>query len=88
MPFIDQQSLYDRVDFEREPGVSWDRPVGSRGTNEAAMGIELAVARCPSDSAGTPLEGYAPTNYVVSVGKIGKGQAPLQDHLTLRDEFV
>ncbi len=76
LPQMEQQALYDKVDWEREPGVSPTQPAGKRGPNEPVMGVELPFARCPSDTRNTPLAGYAPANYVASVGNIGAGHAP------------
>jgi len=78
LPYLEQMSLYDQIDFEIEPG---DKPVGPDGPNPnvVLMGAPLDIVRCPSDAGTERLEGwitdgghsigdYAPTNYVACMG--------------------
>lgn len=60
LPQLEQQALFDRIDWNQKPG--------DQGGNVAILGIPLPAVRCPSD--GTPFAqaGWAPTNYVASVG--------------------
>jgi len=71
LPFLEEQSLFDQIDWNQEPG--------DQGLNIPVMGAGLSVVRCPTDSAdlldldwvsdgGHPLKDYAPTNYVVCIG--------------------
>jgi len=56
---LEQQALYDRIDWEVEPG--------NTGTNVEVMETPLAVARCPSDGYEDD-DDAPPTNYVANVG--------------------
>lgn len=67
LPYLEQQALADRIDWKAEPG--------NQGDNLEVMAVELAVARCPSDRRTTPLEGFAPTNYVVCIGNTDVGRS-------------
>jgi prepilin-type N-terminal cleavage/methylation domain-containing protein/prepilin-type processing-associated H-X9-DG protein len=60
LPQMEQQALFDQID--------WNQVPGDQGANVAIRGIPLPIVRCPSD--GTPFAqvGWAPTNYVASVG--------------------
>ncbi|MDY0169034.1 MAG: DUF1559 domain-containing protein [Thermoguttaceae bacterium] len=60
LPFMEQQALYDRIDWKLVPCHT--------GDNAALLGVELAAVRCPSDRQIRPLSNRAPANYVVSVG--------------------
>ena len=71
LPFLEEQSLYDQIDWNLEPG--------DQGVNVPVMGARLAIVRCPSDNeellqlewisdGGHPLKAYGPTNYVVCIG--------------------
>ncbi|MDC0935044.1 DUF1559 domain-containing protein [Pirellulales bacterium] len=71
LPQLEQQALYDQIDFDLESG--------DQGVNIPVMGTHLEVVRCPSDpkelireewisDGGHPLAAFAPTNYVVCIG--------------------
>ena len=65
LPQLEQNALYDRMDFERDnaSGAGWD-PNNVRTE-------EVAAFRCPSDPGTrgtTNRSGFAPTSYVASIG--------------------
>jgi prepilin-type processing-associated H-X9-DG protein len=68
LPQLEQQTMFKRVNWEMEPG--------NRDGNAVICAIDLRVLRCPSDEQITPVEGYAPTNYVVCIGHTDKGYLP------------
>jgi hypothetical protein len=61
LPHLEQPALYKRIDWRIEPGNFGPR-------NERIRAIELELLHCPSDEKSTPVEGYAPTNYVACIG--------------------
>ncbi len=71
LPYIEQSTMSDQID--------WDNPangaapiVGNTNSNRDIRGIDLSLARCPSDGdAERQEEIFAPTNYVASVGSTG-----------------
>jgi prepilin-type N-terminal cleavage/methylation domain-containing protein/prepilin-type processing-associated H-X9-DG protein len=60
LPQMEQQALFDRID--------WNQTPGDQGANVAIRSIPLPIVRCPSDPAAVAQDGWAPTNYVASVG--------------------
>jgi prepilin-type N-terminal cleavage/methylation domain-containing protein/prepilin-type processing-associated H-X9-DG protein len=63
---MEQQAIYDQLDFDREPGMG-----GSTATNYnlVARGIRIDTFRCPSDPAQfSRASGQHPTNYTVCLG--------------------
>jgi len=60
LPQMEQQALYDKIDWNELPGHG--------GTNADLLGIELPFTHCPSDVRTRPDPTYAPTNYVACIG--------------------
>ncbi len=60
LPQMEQQPLFDQIDWNQKPG--------DQGANVAIRGIPLPIVRCPSDGTSFAQAGWAPTNYVASVG--------------------
>ena len=63
LPYIDEASLYNEIDFERSPGDG--------GVNATVRNVDISVYRCPSDPGDrstTQQATYAPTNYVGCIG--------------------
>jgi type II secretory pathway pseudopilin PulG len=60
LPYLEQTALYNRIDWEQEPG--------NTGPNAALMNRSVPWTRCPSDGHGPAIEGYQPTNYVACIG--------------------
>jgi len=61
LPYCEQEVIADETD--------WELWTGNGGPdNTRIRQIELSLCRCPSGLNLTPTPGYAPTNYVVSVG--------------------
>lgn len=88
LPYIDQEGLYNQVEFEPAPGVTWNRDSNTTGANTAVRQTEIAAFYCPSDdlpivATDTRRGGYrwrggnvgpAPvTDYVGSLGHIWGG---------------
>ena len=66
LPYAEQASLHDQIDWTLEPG--------NTGVNVDVMKLDLPFSRCPSDLADErPKEAYAPTNYVACQGTNGRG---------------
>lgn len=65
LPYIEQTTLYNNVNFDVHPG--------NTAANNAVAQTELPAYRCPSDSngrgsCGSGFDQYGPTNYVGCVG--------------------
>ncbi len=79
LPHLEQETLYNRIDWEMEPG--------NQGDNARLCGMELEVVRCPSNPADAPTAGYAPTNYVACIGHTDHGDLREETHKKLRGAF-
>jgi len=79
LPHLEQQTLYNRIDWQMEPG--------NQGGNARLCGMQLAVVRCPSDRADPPIEGYVPTNYVACIGHTDHGDLREETDKKLRGAF-
>ena len=71
LPFMEEQALYDAIDFELSPG--WG------GVNNAAMKNKVATFRCPSDAGNGRVAWVAPNGAKVrggvpDVNRFGQGQ--------------
>jgi prepilin-type N-terminal cleavage/methylation domain-containing protein len=60
LPYLEQQPLYDRINFSLHPGTG----------NTAVINQELPFVRCPSDRRIKAINSRAPTNYVGCIGHI------------------
>ncbi len=67
LPLTDQASLYNRVDWLREPGAG--------GANASVRNVAIPIYRCPSDPGTKPNPNYEPTNYVVCIGNSQSGDS-------------
>ncbi|HUT95853.1 MAG TPA: DUF1559 domain-containing protein [Thermoguttaceae bacterium] len=79
LPHLEQETLYNRIDWEMEPG--------NEGDNARLCGMELEVVRCPSNPADAPTAGYAPTNYVACIGHTDHGDLREEPRKKLRGAF-
>ncbi|NOY42219.1 MAG: DUF1559 domain-containing protein [Planctomycetes bacterium] len=71
LPYIEQQTMSDQLDFNNSAGGHAPF-VGTTNTNRDIGGIDLSLARCPSDGdAERETPDLAPTNYVASIGNTG-----------------
>ncbi|WP_298863811.1 DUF1559 domain-containing protein [uncultured Gimesia sp.] len=61
LPFLDQATVYNQINWEMEHGVS-------AAPNNATRSIKLPSVRCPSDSSRQPSSTYGPTNYMACRG--------------------
>ncbi len=64
LPYLEQQSLYDKIDFKQLPG--------HEGANADLLNIPLPMARCPSDAGAKPDPAWAAGNYVACIGNHDK----------------
>ena len=69
LPFMEQTTIASQIDWDNP--ANGDPLVGSTNTNANVRGIDLPLARCPSDDVERPLEMFAPTNYVGNLGSTG-----------------
>jgi len=79
LPHLEQETLYNRIDWEQEPG-------NQRG-NARLCGIDLEVVRCPSDPVDRPVPEYAPTNYVACLGHTDHGDLQEEPRKELHGAF-
>jgi prepilin-type N-terminal cleavage/methylation domain-containing protein/prepilin-type processing-associated H-X9-DG protein len=79
LPYLEQEILYDRIDWEMEPG--------NMGRNERPCATELEVVRCPSNPADPLTAGFAPTNYVACIGHTDHGDLREEPNKKLRGAF-
>jgi prepilin-type processing-associated H-X9-DG protein len=79
LPYVEQETLYDRIDFELEPGNMFQ--------NARPCAMELEVARCPSNPADRPVAAFAPTNYVACIGHTDRGDLREEPNKKLRGAF-
>lgn len=73
LPQMEQQVLFDQIDWNQKPG--------DQGANVAIRGIPLPIVRCPSDGTSFAQAGWAPTNYVASVGNTDRLLPWIKPHL-------
>ena len=66
LPFMEEQALYDAIDFELSPGWS--------GANNAVMKNKVATYRCPSDSGLGRVKWTAPNGTKVTGGSPDSGR--------------
>jgi prepilin-type N-terminal cleavage/methylation domain-containing protein len=79
LPHLEKNSLFKRINWEMEPG--------NEKENSRLMAVELSVVRCPSDEEVTPVEGFAPTNYVACIGHTDRGNLDEETRKKLRGVF-
>lgn len=60
LPYLEQQAIYNRVNWEIEPG--------NTGSNVALLYEPLSVFLCPTDGGISSLPTYSGTNYVACIG--------------------
>ena len=66
LPFIEEQSVYDAIDFEQHSIDDQDMPDGTPIRN-----VFISIFACPSDPIGVDSEGFGVQNYVASRGPTG-----------------
>ena len=68
LPYLDNGSLYNLIDFNTAPGSFPEPPVSPFATNTIAAMTIIPTYLCPSDSGKFFGNTYAPTNYVACTG--------------------
>ncbi len=71
LPYVEQTTMANQIDWDN-PANGGTPIVGSTNSNRDIRGIDLPLARCPSDADAERESGaFAPTNYVASIGSTG-----------------
>ena len=83
LPHLEEQLLYDRIDWELEPSIAVVDP----NPNLLVCRFALGVVRCPSDKTSQPEPGFAPTNYVACIGHTDRSYLEDEPDRKLRGSF-
>lgn len=68
LPYLEQNALFDQINFKVEPGVASTLPDGSVNPNLTVRTQKLTVYVCPSDGSEERNSSYADSNYFASLG--------------------
>jgi prepilin-type processing-associated H-X9-DG protein len=78
-PHLGYDTIHRRIDWRIEPGDA--------GSNGKLAGLEIPLLRCPSDEGLTPVQRYAPTNYVACIGDTDWGDLAQEPDRTRHGVF-